>query len=356
MSRIWAIGASVRALAQNLVAAGHEVVAADLFNDVDLQHIACRTQRIVNYPYDLLRLVDEVEADAFIYTGGLENAPDLIDALARRLPLLGNPGRIVQRVRDVPTLRQALERSGFQMPPMAQSVSTTTRTRWLRKAADSSGGLRVGWAEKNQAPLRPGEYFQAFIDGPVYGASFLGETGGAQLLGIARQFTDSPWTNAPQFHYAGSLGPVYLPDGMQRQVRDLGQLLVSEFELQGWFGIDFVVDFVCGGQQRLWVLEVNPRYTASMELLEHAAPVSGKAILYADRRIHVAPAFVERLQKRDDVADIPRAGSELPAASPVLSCFARGDSEAAVLKQLQDKSSAWQAAIGELANSPASVA
>jgi predicted ATP-grasp superfamily ATP-dependent carboligase len=352
MTRIWAIGASVRALAQNLVDAGHEVVAADLFNDVDLQQIACRTQRIVNYPLDLLHLVDEVEADAFIYTGGLENDPDLIDALAEKLPLWGNSGRIVRRVRDVPTLRQALERSGFQMPPMAQSVSTATRTRWLRKAADSSGGLRVGWAEKNQAPLRPGEYFQAFIDGPVYGASFLGGTEGAQLLGVARQFTDCPWTNAPEFHYAGSLGPVSLPDSMQRQIRDLGQLLVSEFELQGWFGVDFIGD----GQQRLWILEVNPRYTASMELLEHAAPVSGKAILYTDRRIHVAPAFVERLQKRDDVADIPCAGSELPAGSPVLSCFARGDSEAAVLKQLQDKSTAWQVAIGELANSPASVA
>src|SRR5690349_17862635 len=101
MTTLWAIGASVRALAQCLAAAGHEVVAADLFNDLDLQQVASRTQRISKFPDDLLQLVDEVRADAFVYTGGLENYPDLIDALADRMPLRGNGGTVLRRVRDV---------------------------------------------------------------------------------------------------------------------------------------------------------------------------------------------------------------------------------------------------------------
>jgi predicted ATP-grasp superfamily ATP-dependent carboligase len=344
MSTIWAIGASVRALAQSLKAAGHTVVAADLFNDLDLQRIARQTRRIVDYPHDLLQLVGDVEADAFIYTGGLENYPDLIDALARKLPLIGNPGHVLRRVRDVTTLQTVLKSGGFAVPPMAQVKSADAQHRWLRKSQDSSGGLRVAWAGSQ---LSGGEYFQQFIDGAVLGASFLVSSSGVQLRGVARQLVDSPWTGAPRFHYAGSLGPIPLSEPRRRDLQRLGELLAAEFELQGWFGVDFIAD----DQERLWILEVNPRYTASMELLEHSAPVSGKAILYTNRRIDVTAAFVERLLERGDVADIPCAGFEIPAASPVLSCFARGDSEAAVLPELQGKSFALQTEIAKLANS-----
>jgi uncharacterized protein len=205
--------------------------------------------------------------------------------------------------------------------------------------------LRVAWASSQSPPLRSGEYYQQFIPGRVFGASFIDSDSGARLLGVARQLIDCSWTGAPRFHYAGSIGPIPLTEARRQELLRLGDLLATEFELQGWFGVDFIID----DQQRLWILEVNPRYTASMELLEHAAPVSGKAILYTDRRIQVTPAFVERLLMRDDVADLPCAGSELLATSPVLSCLARGDSEAAVLQQLQDKSSALRAEIGELA-------
>lgn len=349
MSRIWAIGASVRALAQSLVGSGHEVVAADLFNDLDLQRIASQLQRINNYPHDLLHLTDEVEADAFIYTGGLENYPDLIDALTEKLPLLGNPGHVLRRVRDLPTLDEALKRGGFQMPPISQSAPLTTRQRWLRKSADSSGGLRVGWADDDSG-LRLGEYFQTFVEGPVYGASFNATAEGTQSLGIARQLTDCSWTDAPSFHYAGSIGPIQLNDGLQRQIQRLGELVVKEFGLRGWFGIDFIVD--PSGQ--LWVLEVNPRYTASMEVLERRGrQFAGKAVLYAKWRISVTSEFVARLFQRLDVADIPSPASEIAANSPVLTIFADGASDAAVVAELQAKAGLLRADLSKLRTEPA---
>lgn len=337
MTTIWAIGASVRALAQSLLAKGHEVLAADLFNDFDLQQIARKTQRIIDYPHDLLKLVDDVKADAFVYTGGLESYPDLIDTLAGKLQLWGNPGEVLRRVRDIQTLREALERGGFQMPPLGRSVPVGMEQRWLRKSQHSSGGLRIAWAESNHAPLVEGEYFQQFIDGPVYGAAFVAAAGGIEMLGIARQLTDCSWSHAPAFHYAGSMGPIRLPADMHCEVERLGRLVAHEFQLQGWFGIDLIVD----SQQQLWVLEVNPRYTASMELLEagrFASPVSGKAILYAQRPMAVASDLAQRLIDRGDVADIPGAGSEIAAGSPMLTLFAQGQTEAGVLADLKAKS------------------
>src|SRR5262249_25634739 len=45
----------------------------------------------------------------------------------------------------------------------------------------------------------------------------------------------------------------------------IGRLLVKSLGLRGLFGVDFVLE---GG--RPWVVEVNPRYTASVEILELA--------------------------------------------------------------------------------------
>lgn len=347
MNRIWAIGASVRALASSLVRSGYQVVAADLFNDLDLQRIATQTQRIVDYPSDLLTLVDAVQADAFVYTGGLENYPDLIDALATKLPLLGNPSNVLRRVRNVAILREVLERSGFQMPPMAQAIPAATRNRWLRKSRHSSGGLRISWADLNCGPLAEGEYFQEFIEGSVYGASFVAIPEGAQLLGVTRQLADCPWTSAPRFHYAGSIGPLRLSNELKHEIARLGELLANEFHLRGWFGVDCIVD----SNERLWVLEVNPRYTASLELLESRdnspGQVFGKAILYAQRRICVTTELVQRLLLRSDVADIPCPGSEIPAGSPVLTLLAQGPSQPAVMAALQTQAGELQAELSQ---------
>jgi predicted ATP-grasp superfamily ATP-dependent carboligase len=341
MKRIWVIGASARALAQSLAAQGHEVIAADLFNDLDLQRIA-RTQRIVDYPHDLLKLIDSVAADAFVYTGGLENYPDLIDQLAERIPLIGNPGRVLRRVRDVSLLRDTLERGGFEMPETVQSLPDGGNRRWLRKSVSSSGGLRVSWASRGGSPLRPGEYFQECIDGPVYGASFFSSGEGTQLLGVARQLTDCAWTNAPAFQYAGSVGPICLAAGLHCEIVRLGQFLVSEFKLNGWFGVDFLVD----ANQHLWILEVNPRYTASMELLQRGK-LSGKVIFYAWNRLVVTSALSQRLYDRGDVADIPCPGSEISAGSPAFTVLAEGESEPVVIAGLQSKAESLQQLVGD---------
>jgi predicted ATP-grasp superfamily ATP-dependent carboligase len=354
MTTIWAIGASVRSLAQCLRAAGHTVVAADLFNDFDLQRVASRTQRVVHFPGGFLQLADGVQADAFVYTGGLENYPDVIDALAARLPLLGNPGHVLRRVRSIDELRRLLDAAGFRMPPMEETWHGNGDKRWLRKSRFSSGGLRVHWASSN-AFAAPGsqEYFQEFIAGEVYGASFEITPDGIRLLGMARQLTDCPWTNVPGFQYAGSIGPVQLADDLQHEVMRLGQVVAREFELRGWFGIDFILDRA----GELWVLEVNPRYTASMELLTgKQEPLAGKAVLYAARRLCVTHAFSRRLMERSDIADIPCPGSEIAAGSPVLTLFATGLSETDVLASLQTKASKLRSEIADLQTEPTTIA
>src|SRR5690606_21045188 len=69
------------------------------------------------------------------------------------------------------------------------------------------------------------------------------------------------------FHYAGSLGPLRLANATTRHLQALGDLLAAEFQLIGAFGVDFILD---ADEETVWPVEINPRYTASMEVLERA--------------------------------------------------------------------------------------
>src|SRR5262249_59687480 len=102
-----------------------------------------------------------------------------------------------------------------------------------------------------------------------------------------------------------------------------------------------------------WLLEINPRPGATLDLLDAARPrlfeahleasfgrippllparsiVRAAAILYAERPLHIE---VEGWP--DWVADRPRLGSTIPAGGPVCTIFADGaDAEAARLTAL----------------------
>jgi predicted ATP-grasp superfamily ATP-dependent carboligase len=108
-----------------------------------------------------------------------------------------------------------------------------------------------------------------------------------------------------------------------------------------------------------WTIEVNPRYTAGMEVLEYASGVAiltehweelpelqtcvGKGIYYAplDFTFPASGPWDDSLANCTDVwvchdyADIPHAGSRIEKGQPVITIFAQGDTEADCLQLLQ---------------------
>jgi predicted ATP-grasp superfamily ATP-dependent carboligase len=142
--------------------------------------------------------------------------------------------------------------------------------------------------------------------------------------------------------------------------------LAEKFELLGLFGVDFILD-----GDNVWTLEVNPRYTASVEIVErfngtsaiaaHAAacrgdgclgssasetPVAshsgssplarpqppsrshGKAILFAKRDVVISDQFAEATLSEalrtpwPSLADVSITGTPIAAGRPVLTIFA----------------------------------
>ena len=112
---------------------------------------------------------------------------------------------------------------------------------------------------------RRGEFWQEFVEGDPQAAIFCATASGCELVGVTRQLVGQSWLHAPPFRYCGSVGPLAAGPPLASALHSLGGLLARDAGLRGLFGIDGVLR-----DGAFWPVEVNPRYPASVEVLEHA--------------------------------------------------------------------------------------
>ncbi len=255
----------MRAAAYSAWRAGFEPLACDLFADADLGQL-CRCVRVRGYPAGLVTAASKQPAAPFLYTGGLENYPATVDGIAAERRLLGNPGEVLRAVRDPYRVTAALERHGLDVPrcePLGAAPAADGT--WLLKRRASSGGAGVRpWNGMIPRSATPGDlYLQQRIAGRPCAAVFVAARGQAMLVGVSEQLIGAAWCGGRGFQYCGSLGPLRLSPATRDRFRRIGDCLASEFGLTGLVGVDAIVN-----RRGVWPLEVNPRYTASVEVLE----------------------------------------------------------------------------------------
>lgn len=361
------LGAGVRPAAFSALRIGLKPICADLFSDADLAS-SCPSARIEpgDYPDGLLAFADRIGPIDWLYTGALENRPDLVDAISRRHRLLGNPGATLRAVRDPVALAGAFRAAGLEAPEVRRDpVGLPCDGSWLRKpiASGSGRGIRP-WLGEEAGPGRSSCY-QRRIDGLSLASIHVGDGSTARLLGITRQLVGRP---GHPFAYAGSVGPWPIPDQERGRVERLGHVVASAFGLAGIFGIDLILR-----DGHPWPIEVNPRYSASVEVLEWALGRSllaehlrvfgreadggghppsgpdgcvGKAIVHADR----AGAWALEADREatsgpllfPEIADVPRPGTAFRPGEPVLTVFARGSTPEVCLGELDRRAERWR--------------
>ena len=369
------VGASARAAAFSALRAGLHPWCVDLFADVDLQQRCAVTRTTERYPEGFQRFLDSDVPGPWMYTGGLENHPRLVQRMARRRPLLGNTEDALSRCRDPEYVSALLRSAGMPVPEVASAVQKSSATRhWLLKPRRGASGVGIRFRTPGESgPQRRDTYLQEFIEGESLALLFLGGDRTARFLGMTRQLIGLPWLHAVPFRYCGSIGPLR-PSLIQRpSLEELGRLLASQCHLAGLFGVDGVLR-----EGVFWPVEINPRYTASVEVLEHAIGMPilgwhahvfthnrlppppalvanrtiGKAILFARDDLHIpieGPWMTELrspkpVSELPDFADIPAAGELIEAGKPILTFFATADSPAAcedVLRQIAADLDRW---------------
>src|SRR5438128_300714 len=126
-------GASVRAAAFSALRAGLRPWCADLFADADLL-CRCESVRLSGrYPDAFAELVDRAVPGPWMYTGGLENHPGLVRRMARRRPLWGNDGDVLEAARHPATLCEAAGDAGLPGPRVLLPPAEPSGGRWLVK-------------------------------------------------------------------------------------------------------------------------------------------------------------------------------------------------------------------------------
>lgn len=266
--RLAIVGASVRAAAQSALRAGFEVVGADLFADADLDRV-CPITKIEDYPYGFADWLAEQDVDAWMYTGALENYPDLVDQMATLKPLWGVSGKALRRCRDPLVLQEAFTAAGISFPKtLPLNTSPKDKTDWLAKTYRHAAGVGV-W-HYGDRPRDAAAYAQQFIDGTPMSAVFAVSAEKTALLGVAEQLTPESQKQIGCFGYRGSIGSIELNEGQQIILSTIGDVLGASLQLRGLVGVDLLFT-----ADDIWVVEINPRYTASVELLECSAVPRG---------------------------------------------------------------------------------
>ncbi|HEU4649440.1 MAG TPA: ATP-grasp domain-containing protein [Gemmatimonadales bacterium] len=348
-------GASVRGLAQSASRAGFRVAAIDAYGDLDLlacaHTVALRRDLGVGYTADAAASAARtIAAAAVAYASNFENHPAAVERLAAGRTLLGNPPAVLAEVRNPVALARALARRGFAVPAVRASVPRHAGGRqWLRKPRNSGGGHGIArW--RPGGPLPKGTYLQERIAGIPGSIVFVADGRRAVPLGLSRQLVGDRTFGAQGFRYCGNILAGGRPElfEAEAQVADtaarLAQAVTEMFGLVGVNGIDFVAR---GGVP--YPIEVNPRYSASMELVERAHGVCifalhaaacrgaledpgtymrtqsvlvGKAIVYA--RSEVIMGQTRRWLPGESVRDIPHPGESFAAGQPICTVLARG--------------------------------
>jgi predicted ATP-grasp superfamily ATP-dependent carboligase len=294
------------------------------------------------------------------YTSNFENYPDAVAALARGRRLLGNTPAALRHVRDPLGLMRSLRRLGLETPSTRASAPGTPldrERRWLLKPRRSGGGHgTTAW--RPGARVARHQYLQERIAGIPGSVVFLADGRRAHVLGVSRQLVGRAEFGARGFRYCGSLmGPALFPahDALRRRAGVLATAVARTFGLVGLNGLDFIAR---AGVP--WPIEVNPRFSASMELLERGAKLSlfmlhadacagrlpgritpsfdrvhGKAIVFARR--DVTPSATSRWLEDSAMADIPRPGERIALGRPICTVFASGRDPESCIRALAAK-------------------
>jgi len=363
VKRILLLGASTRALAESAWLSGHPIVSVDYFGDRDQKQLVENYALLQDFhlPLSVQGLAQasaQIEAEAVAYVGNLENYPEIVEELTKDRLLLGNGSRALREVRDWRTLRRFCREVGILYPSTllpGEEKQACPEYHWLCKPIRSGGGHGIhSWDER---PLKNHQILQAKIEGRPASVAFVADGRRSRILGVTEQLIGRPELGSSGFVWSGNIFPLDLAlvDGgyLMHQMEEMVSWLTHRFGLRGVNGVDVMVSGELGGYLHPYLLEVNPRYSASMELVERANGTNlfnlhmdglagrlpdfsfrershqdfvGKGVVYARRAVSIADTsrWVER-----GIRDVPFPGRRIDAGHPVCTVLASGSSRQA---------------------------
>jgi uncharacterized protein len=360
---------SARGFAEAAVACGHAVIALDAFADADTKRVASQTFKLkfnenivdeADFKHVFSRL-NLAEIDGFCYGSLFDNCPDLLDCVAHRIRLVGNAPEVMRLAKGFEFFK-LLDDLNIQHPevsinkPFALSLSkvdewfdklaTNGRGAWLAKQLGGSGGTHIRSAHQ----VKDGHYFQHKVVGTPVSMLFVADGKTVKTIGFNQQFI-APTIEMP-YRFAGAVGNIALQPNIHKAFEHAAQQLTSALKLRGLNNLDAVLENEGCDGEKLWILELNPRLSASFNLYENLFKLHLRAcagdlvdfklqhsskshlILYADEALEIPANFAWP----NWAVDIPSTESaKIALDEPICSVFAEAQTAEAASNLVQQR-------------------
>jgi len=340
---------SGRALAASARRAGFTPLVVDCFGDEDTRQLCAALIALparVQTGFTPRALIEALDALAhgaapapigLVLGSGFECNPRLVARLAARFRLLGTGAEAIRRAKHPATFFPLLDRLEISHPE-TRLEAPAEPTGWLMKRIGGSGGLHI--VPCPAKPRRdPRRYFQRRLDGRPVSLAAVAHAGVLEIVGLSCQWT-SPLARRP-YRYGGAVSGPPDDDALAQSLAAKAEAAASLLDLVGLVSFDFLIR---AGEA--WLIEVNPRPGATLDILDtedgwafaaHIAAAMGSplparpngrrntarasAVVYADR----GPLTMSAVDWPDWVADRPMGGSEVGERQPLMSVAAEAD-------------------------------
>ena len=326
-----------------------------------------------------------------LLAGGMEHRPKAVHACQQHSNRGGCSGTQLVAMRSIENWQRWALASGLEWPEtwlpsqgIADLKSKRLSGKWLIKSSQAGGGIGITDWNSDDTVFSPESiiqnpqlYVQQYRRGEPIGVTMLSSEYGSVVVGAASSFGRSTQAFMPKYTYRGSIGAFTLQEDQLTRLQRFAAMVTHETGFLGLWQVDFLLD-----KSELILLEINPRWSASMEILDtiydvrlvaHHCECStqsitferwqevtkkfsllpllpcgrfmGKIVMYAKETLFVdnqqsdswwldrwkADSFSANLQ----YADIPCAGTKIDAGQPVLTCIATGSSVKNVSRQFK---------------------
>jgi len=325
--------ASARAMAESANLGGYDFQSLDFFGDIDTKEAGVNhSLREFGDSYSTESLFNRSRQLKFthvIYGAGFENYPELVIGWEEQARVLGNDSATLKDVRNWKNFFHVLKNAGIKYPrtDIVCAGDAGTLGEKILKSQKTGGGNRIHTSavsfDPNEKVLK-----QDVIKGTPISSCIVGNGESCSFLGATLQIIQDG------YKYTGNIAPLET----KKEIEEISVKIGEMFNLVGVNGIDFIL-----AEDGPYVLEVNPRLTGAMEVLERAYGVNlldihvkacngnidfktkrfgrfyGKKILYATKGQKVTPK-----DRPIFIKDVPHDGY-IERGSPICTVISEGE-------------------------------
>jgi uncharacterized protein len=261
--------------------------------------------------------------------------------------VVGNPLSLSSFVNDKDRLRHKLESLDYPVPQHFDLEDNLSFPIILKPKRGAGGFRNVLVRDKQHLTSSIEQYhengwddvcLQEYVQGIDASASVLSTGKQARTIAINEQLIGLKTLGPLQrFSFCGSVTP--LKTSFARKIEETSNALAIDLGLVGTNGIDFII-----GANGPVIIEVNPRFQATLDTIEgalglnlvdaHIKSCQGELITpprysrFACRTVYFAEHdfFVKKTCEGENYMDIPRKGTFIERAKPVISAIGYGKS------------------------------